>query len=444
MLEDVLKEYGCSPAEPMDVYTDLFHLGEGMIEREGELTDGQYKSNPILYYKTEDGKNRHRILFEDTFENELAFASEQACAYISGCTYFGKRNRAELANKMCGIIIDLDGVTEKTCTALCSQVLNVFEIPPNYISLSGHGLHLYYVFEDPYILYPNNRAELKQFKYHLTRRLWNLYTSTIEEPQYQGIYQGFRAIGSKTKIPGKMVTAYRMNDHPWTLDALMRGVPDADPIPTAYMTPTMSKEEAREKYPEWFSRHFTEDGRHRPYVAKQKRFISHPGLYEWWLRTILEKATPGHRYFCCMCLAVYGVKCQIDEERVRADAYSLIEPFTALNPEEPFTAVDVESALECYDDAYVTFPRESISKICAIPIQSAKRNGRRQADHIKLMNYIRDELNGNTNWRNGNGRKSKEKLVKEWQEKNPNGRKIDCERETGLSRHTVLKWWKGE
>ena len=36
----------------------------------------------------------------------------------------------------------------------------------------------------------------------------------------------------------------------------------------------------------------------------------------------------------------------------------------------------------------------------------------------------------------------KSKIVEEWKQQHPDGKKIDCERETGLSRHTVLKWWK--
>ena len=28
--------------------------------------------------------------------------------------------------------------------------------------------------------------------------------------------------------------------------------------------------------------------------------------------------------------------------------------------------------------------------------------------------------------------------------KNPNGKKIDCEKETGISRPTVLKWWNDD
>ena len=34
--------------------------------------------------------------------------------------------------------------------------------------------------------------------------------------------------------------------------------------------------------------------------------------------------------------------------------------------------------------------------------------------------------------------------VVEWRQLHPDGKKIECERETGLSRHTVLKWWEAK
>jgi len=45
-------------------------------------------------------------------------------------------------------------------------------------------------------------------------------------------------------------------------------------------------------------------------------------------------------------------------------------------------------------------------------------------------------------WRNKDGRPMKQDIVAAWQLAHPDGKKIDCERETGLSRHTVLKWWQ--
>ena len=39
------------------------------------------------------------------------------------------------------------------------------------------------------------------------------------------------------------------------------------------------------------------------------------------------------------------------------------------------------------------------------------------------------------------GRPTAQAKVMEWRQQHPDRRKIDCERETGLSRPTVLKWW---
>ena len=53
-------------------------------------------------------------------------------------------------------------------------------------------------------------------------------------------------------------------------------------------------------------------------------------------------------------------------------------------------------------------------------------------------------MNG-TNWREGNGRPkgsgTKENQVKEWRKNNPDGKKAQCIRDTGLSKMTVYKWW---
>lgn len=99
-------------------------------------------------------------------------------------------------------------------------------------------------------------------------------------------------------------------------------------------------------------------------------------------------------------------------------------------------------ALEIYQQGYINYPRDAAEYRSGIEFPKNKRNGRKQADHIKLMNFIRDELNNNKEWRNKEGRPKKEDIVKEWQTNHPEGRKADCIKETGLSKPTVYKYWK--
>ena len=47
----------------------------------------------------------------------------------------------------------------------------------------------------------------------------------------------------------------------------------------------------------------------------------------------------------------------------------------------------------------------------------------------------------NPNWRDGNGRKPKKEIVQKWRLEHPDGKKVDCIRDTGLTKPTVYKWW---
>ena len=168
-------------------------------------------------------------------------------------------------------------------------------------------------------------------------------------------------------------------------------------------------------------------------------------LYDWWKRMIKAGATYHHRYFVTMCLAIYAVKSGISWEELRSDVEKLIPVLSAIYPPEPFTRADADSALECYDERYVTFPIEDISRLSAIPIQKNKRNGRPQKVHLMMTRSIQqigDQVN-ETNWRDGNGRKSKRDEVRKWRQSHPDGRKVDCIRETGLGKTTVYKYWEG-
>ena len=440
MFEDVLKEWGASEVTAMDVYSDMFHLGEGLIQKSGSESQNG-KSNPLGYWKSSGAQKGHyRILFDDTFEETLRELQDADFAIVNGITYFGRKNIQASANKMYALIFDLDGITDSTLNNFLSGAIRAKAYPvPNYIILSGHGIHLYYIFEDPVPLYPNIKLQLKNLKYALTEKMWNSYTSTEKKVQFQGINQGFRPIGGKTKIKGVRVRAFRVHDHPFSLGQLCDYVLPEYRIDESklYKESRLTLDQARKKYPEWYERRV---------VGKDKskgHWTCKRDLYDWWIRQIRAGATYHHRYFNIMCLAIYAVKSGIPEEELREDATNLIPFMNDIYPEDPFRESDMESALECYDERYCTFPIEDISRLSGILIQKNKRNGRKQAVHLmgaRAIQEINDKVN-ETNWRSGNGRKSKESIVRQWRSDHPEGRKADCIRETGLSKPTVYKYW---
>lgn len=439
MLDEIIEKWGGQEVDAMQVYTEIFGLGEGLIQENGEPM-GEFKANPLGYWRNANEKKGHRrIFFEDTFEKTLKELQEADFSIVNGLAYFGKRNAVQNASKMYAMIFDLDGITDITLDNFLSGALVSKAYPmPNYIVLSGHNIHLYYRFEEPISLYPNIKLQLKELKYSLTGKMWNRYTSTEKKVQFQGINQGFRVIGGKTKIEGVRVRAFELNLHPFSLNALCQFVPEEKRVDEQklWRESKYTLEEAKKKFPEWYDRRVLNK-------EPTGRWICKRDLYDWWKRQITEFASYGHRYFAIMCLAIYGIKSGISQEEVEKDAMDLIPFLNGLNPNAPFTVEDCRSALECYDERYVTFPINDIEKITGIAIPRNKRNGRKQQQHIKMVNAMRimkRDMLGEDEYKN-NGRPDKSAIVHEWRLAHPEGRKVDCIRETGLDKKTVYRWW---
>lgn len=143
------------------------------------------------------------------------------------------------------------------------------------------------------------------------------------------------------------------------------------------------------------------------------------------------------------------MQCNIKEEELLKDADEVAVHFETLTTDENnhFTKSDVISALQTYyNPTEKTYTRkiEYITNKTGIPLQRTKRNGRKQKAHLRRARAVllvsRYDLIAEGKYETV-GRPSKARIVQEWRKNNPNKRKIDCQRETGLSRPTVLKYW---
>ena len=258
-LEEVLLAYG-SLVTPMHVYSDMFRIGEGYIQRTGDSRD--MKANPLGYFRNNgEEKGHYRVFTEDNFAEVLEELQEADFCIINGITYYGRKNVQACASKMYAMIFDLDGVTAFSLDSFLDRAkrrVTDFYPYPNYVALSGHGVHLYYLFEEPLSLYPNIKTQLKELKYALIEKIWNADTSTEKKKQFQGINQGFRAIGAKTKEGAAVerVTAFAVNPIKFRLEELCKFVPPEKRVDQLklWRESKMSLEDAKKKYPEWYQR----------------------------------------------------------------------------------------------------------------------------------------------------------------------------------------------
>ena len=346
---------------------------------------------------------------------------------------------------MCAMIFDLDGQDDRTLTNLLYNCRSDYPIypEPNYVALSGHNVHLYYVLDEPADLYPNTKSLLKDMKYHLIDRLWNSYTSREwENPQHQGINQGFRIIGGKTKDDG-VVRAFRVNTHPFTLEELNEILPLGQQVDLSqkWHKTKYTLEQAKDKFPEWYEQ-VVEGG-----TPCTGRWEVKEDLYNWWIRKIREGATFRHRYFCLMALAIFAVKCGItDRERVKADMEALVPFLDSVDPEHPFGQDgEVDAALECLDLRYVTFPRADLDRITKIDMPANKRNGRTQTLHLKIARANLEILNedaGHPLQGRPKGSGEKRDLIRRYAISNPGVNHSEIARSLNVSRSTVVKWLK--
>ncbi len=441
---EIFREYGAVLSTPTELYTDLFRIGEGYIQKAGEYRVGkEFKGNPMIYINSgEDfsGTMRRYILLEDTFFDWIKKAQENPSNLLNAVTYFGRKKDKEHSDRCFGLIFDIDKVTDSNLNNFLHGMRFADFYPcPNYavISKSGKGMHLYYLFDEPLRLFPMTKVQLKEIKYQLTRRLWNQYTSKDENVQYQSYDQSFMVAGTYET----MKVFHFPNQERWNVRDLCNYTENAvfreDLL---YKESKYTIEEVEKKFPKWYEK----------VIVNGEKTNGHweckPDLYEWWKKQILSGATYGHRYWCIMMLVVYAVKCGIPIKQVKEDAYELQTFLNGINPEKPFTKSDVKSALDCYDLQFATFPINDISRLSGITIKKNKRNGRTQGEHLeeaRALRDIRQKRNGKV-WSDNSphsGRNPKKDIVRQWKEEHPKGKKIECHRDTGLSRITIDKWW---
>ena len=421
-----------SEVDTQSFYRDIFPLGS--FERQGKYDDK--KGNGIAVIIDKERYTRVTVTDEHEQIDELI---NHDFVIMNGLSYFGNERTMRNATLLYAMIFDIDGLSD--LDKLHNLINHVTGEPrinprPTYIVNSGHGVHIYYVFKEPIPLYNHLKEPLKKMKYHLTRRLWNQYVSDIEEPQYQGLNQGFRMVGSPTKL-GKeyRLTAFKVGDKV-DLEYLNSFVThEEDKVTQIEYQSTLSLEQAKEKYPDWYEHKILKKEKKKTWKVKRD-------LYDWWLGRIKNEATYGHRYFCIMALVIYATKCEIPFTELEQDAFDLIPRMNVLHDKDEFTHEDVLSALNAYGENYKNFPRADLEKLTAIAMPPNKRNGRKQELHLKGARAIQEINDPNGIWRNKKGQPSKELMVKNYLANNPNATPTEVARALNISRPTVYKYMK--
>lgn len=429
--------------EPKEFYRAIFPKGE--LQEKGVYEKGKYNAIVVEVTKEKKKNGKDRILrhtITDDLDKIDEIVERDNFCLMSPISYIGKERKSDNARVLYALTIDLDGVIIKNgddpfgLRTLVHQIENIERIPmPTYIVSSGTGVHLYYVFEKSIMLFSNVVKQLQKYKRELTRIIWQGYITNLDDSvQYESLFQGFRMVGTITK-KGERARAFETGK-PVTMEYMNQFVDDEFKTDDFVYKSNLTLVKAKEKYPNWYKNRIEKKQPKGTWICKRD-------LYEWWKKRMLKEAKTGHRYYCLMMLAVYARKSGIEQDELENDAFNLMEVLDALPASEdnPFTEKDVIDALQAYDDRYMTYPINSISYLTDIRIEKNKRNYRKQEVHLKRARLVQSFDYPDGEWRNKEGRPSKEQIVKEYRKNNPNAKKSQCIKDTGLSKMTVYKWW---
>lgn len=441
-LQDVFPEIS-----PIGFYRNIFPAGE--LDENMAFTKGKYTGIALeIFDEPENGRNTRRYTVTDDLDVIRQLQKSDHFCIISPISYAGKTRESCNARYMYALVVELDDLivnkdeqygVERLMTQWTERVHLIPQ--PTYLIASGTGLHLYYQFDEPLPMYQNVVKSLVKYKKRITELIWNRHvteSNTKDKIQYESIFQGFRMVGTKTKLGDKVrafVTGEKVDISYMNRFVAAEYQIKLDDFPKS----KISLEEAKEQFPEWYDRRIIQGEERRGWVCKED-------LYNWWLRKIGEdeEAVVGHRYYCMMCLCIYAIKCNIPYERLEKDCFDLMVVFEARTDDERnhFTKRDVMDALQVYEDrGLIRYPIDIISQRSGIQIEKNKRNGRKRAEHVKYMRGMKvlrmtlgEDVKG--------GRPTKRDEVLSYLAQYPNARKCDVVRGTGLSRMTVDKYYE--
>lgn len=382
--------------------------------------------------------------------------------FMAPVSYVGVHRQNKNARQMFALCIEIDDLviergTQEGLRSLLLDIDQEYSPRPTFIVCSGSGLHLYYVFDKPLNLYPSIFKQLEKMKRELTKRLWNRrITTSHNNVQYESVCQPFRVLGTVTKS-GERTRAFRIGANV-NVEYLNSFVKEQNRVFLHYekyqraagVTPLPI---AKEKWPDWYENVPAQQMAGKK--PKRNSWKTNRGMYDRFLERIPYEVRSGHRYNSLLVLGSCAVKCRISKEEYAADCWRLLSELD-FDESKPFTEQDIIDVIKSYKNKELT--RMTVEAAAALSGMEIRRNDRRrtgddrigQKAHLEEARAIRDirMKRKGRDWREGNGRPkgsgTAQETVIEWRKDNPEGRKADCIRATGLTKPTVYKWWDTE
>jgi hypothetical protein len=143
-------------------------------------------------------------------------------------------------------------------------------------------------------------------------------------------------------------------------------------------------------------------------------------------------------------MCAYALKSGVTAKQVLEDMQEIYEQFSAMttidNPNYLTTEEMQKAYRQYYHPEFRHISIASIEKLTGFSIPKNRRNYRKQAVHLEIAR-LAQKLKFGSSWRYHGGRPTAEAKVREFRKKYPYATKAQCQKITGMSKGTILKWW---
>lgn len=428
---NLLAKYGVA-VSAKEMYQDIFgdlNIVAPVVIIDDEDTD-----------ENNDAKTKHILPMPISNAVELAVGRNDML--LGGSTYFNNWIGKKSAKDIYAFIIDMDNVysgpllmaLERDWYTASGKILP----KPSYIINSGTGLHLYFVLTEPIPNYKRQTANIDKLYRTLATEQTTNRVYLVKQVQWFG--QDFRMAGGQNKY-GWTNSAYKYGEK-WDIDELAKALGLKDLHFIRYGEKKISKSFSKQKK-----------------VLKRKGWHSNRAFYDFALRNCKAQTKEGNRYMSMCALTTIAFKCNVPKEELEQDLYGLLPEYNK-NAQRLVKPQEVRSALKMYNDKAWLTTKEVLENWQGWLYPPKKVNNRKRQEHLQADFWKNKETNRpqvNVCKQNRElalafmrengeikGRPNAKEMVLRWRKFNPEGRKIDCQRETGLSKPTVLKWWGSE
>lgn len=405
--ETTLQQFG-EQVRPETLYEDIYTDTEQIV--------------PVVFIDDDETKHIVKMSIDEAIE----VSRDRNDVLLGGTTYFKGYISKNTAKDILAFIIDMDNVWNGVLLAALQNDWNTDteEIPkPTYIVNSGTGCHLYFVLDEPLPHYQCNSLAID--KLYRTLAVQQTTCRIFLQKQVQWFGQDFRMAGSLNKY-GFTNSVYRVGDK-WNIEMLSAavGLPDLE---------------------------FTKYGdlrRKKRRVDREKRSYKRTGwhtnraFYDYSVNRCRTETHEGNRYMSMCALTCIAWKCNVPIEEVYQDLLSLLPEYNK-GAKRQIKPSEIEHALKMYNDRALVATRDRLEDWQGWTYKPIKRNGRKQATHLKIARStlaIMNEDKGETLQGRPKGSGTAKQKVHDWRSSHPEGKKIDCHRDTNLDPKTIRKWW---